>query len=85
MVQEDKPPAYDEIVLRVDPPTFMESMINAQLNPEVNKNWHQDLLVDPEVAIVITKSRQASICCLYNTDIGVQSQRQASTPSQRKL
>lgn len=45
----------------------MESMINAQINPELNKNWAQDLhekAVDPEIDEVITRSRQASICCL---------------------
>ena len=63
----DKPPEYKAVVLRKEPPTFFESMINSQINPELNRNWAKDLhegTVDPEIDEAITKSRSASICSI---------------------
>ena len=48
----DKPPDFKAIVLREDPPNYLESMMNEQINPEFNKNWAKDLhekSVSPEV------------------------------------
>ena len=66
----DQPPEYKSIVLRVDPPDFFESVINSQINPELNPNWAKDLhehTVDPEIDEVINRSRSASICSINST------------------
>ena len=63
----DQPPEYKSVVLSKDPPSFFESMINSQINPELNLNWAQDChegSVDPEIDKVISKSRSASICSI---------------------
>ena len=63
----DQPPEYKSVVCRKEPPSFFESMINSQINPELNRNWAQDLherTVDPEIDEAITKSRSASICSI---------------------
>ena len=63
----DKPPEYKSVVLRKDPPSFFESMINSQINPELNRNWAKDLhehTIDPEIDEAISKSRSASICSI---------------------
>ena len=60
----DQPPEYKSLVLRIDPPDFFESVINSQMNPELNPNWAKDLhehKVDPKIDEVIIRSRSASI------------------------
>ena len=63
----DKPPDFKAIVLREDPPNYLESMMNEQINPEFNKNWAKDLhekSVSPEVDEAISRSRAASLCSI---------------------
>ena len=60
----DQPPEYKSVVLRKEPPTFLESMINEQINPSINHNWAKDLeakSVSEEVDAAISRSREASI------------------------
>lgn len=60
----DKPPDFNEIVLKKDPPCYLVAMMNEQINPVNNKNWAQDLhdkSVSPEIDEAITRSRAASI------------------------
>lgn len=60
----DKPPDFNEIVLKKDPPCYLVAMMNEQINPVNNKNWAQDLhkkLVLPEIDEAISRSRAASI------------------------
>ena len=59
----DKPPEFKEVVLNDAPPSFLESVINQELNPTLNKNWAKGKL-SPEVKEVISRSRTASIHCL---------------------
>lgn len=63
-LKNDIPPTYSKVVLRVDPPEYIESVINEQINPELNKKWAEDLEsggVDPEIEEVIQRSRNNSI------------------------
>ena len=39
----DEPPKYQEIVERKDPPTFLESQFNKEINPQQNKEWAKDI------------------------------------------
>jgi len=63
----DKPPDFKTVVLRNEPPTYFEYMMNQQINPERNKDWAKDLqdkTVTAEVEEAISRSRAASVCSL---------------------
>ena len=63
-IQNDIPPSYSALVLKADPPEYLDSILNEELNPELNPDWSADLEngeVKPEVAEVITRSRHNSI------------------------
>ena len=71
----DKPPDFKAIVLREEPPTYLESMMNEQINPELNKNWAKDLhekTVSLEVDEAISRSRAASVTGLCSIDPNLQ-------------
>ena len=71
----DKPPDFKAIVLREEPPTYLESMMNEQINPELNKNWAKDLhekAVSLEVDEAISRSRAASVTGLCSIDPSLQ-------------
>lgn len=60
----DLPPTYSTVVLKTEPPEYLDSILNEELNPEINKEWAVDLekgAVDPEVAEVIVRSRSNSM------------------------
>ena len=63
-VKADIPPSYSFLVMTDDPPPYLESVINAEINPEINRGWAEDLesnRVDPEVSKVVEKSRADSL------------------------
>ena len=43
LVKADVPPSYNKVVLADDPPEYMESKMQEELNPEMNKDWAVDL------------------------------------------
>ena len=54
----DEPPNYKAIVMKIDPPGYFESIVNQEINPQLNKNWAKDLhdkSVAPEIDEVITR------------------------------
>ena len=80
----DIPPTYSTLVLKVDPPEYLDSVMNEELNPELNKDWAERLqkgAVSPVVSEIIERSRQNSTsqgCCHGQQQ---QQQRRASTHS----
>ena len=61
----DIPPTYSTLVLKVDPPDYLDSVMNEEINPELNKDWAEHMekgAVSPEVKEVIARSRQNSCC-----------------------
>ena len=54
----DEPPNYKTIVSRTEPPNYIESIVNEEINPQFNKNWAKSLhekLVPPEIDEIITR------------------------------
>ena len=44
--------------MKIDPPGYFESIVNQEINPQLNKNWAKDLhdkSVAPEIDEVITR------------------------------
>lgn len=82
VVKIDAPPSYTKVVLKTDPPCYLDSMMNAELNPEMNRSWARDLLlgrIDPELRDIVTRSRNNSIC--PNVPANATENRRASTAS----
>ena len=66
----DEPPKYQEIVERKDPPTFLESQFNKEINPQQNKEWAKDIeanVVSAEIKDAINRSRSASVISLISS------------------
>ena len=54
----DEPPNYKAIVMKIDPPDYFESIVNQEINPQLNKNWAKHLhekSVAPEIDAVINR------------------------------
>eukprot|EP00093_Oithona_nana_P000030 00030.XXX_288_617_1 [CDS] Oithona nana genome sequencing. len=81
----DEPPKYQEIVDRKDPPTFLESQFNKEINPQQNKEWAKDIeanVVSAEIKDAINRSRSASVISLISSQ-GIFLSRQRSDGQRR--
>ncbi|CAB4055884.1 MRT4 [Lepeophtheirus salmonis] len=59
----DLPPSYSDLMDNKDPPIYIASILNEEINPELNKEWATDLenhVVKPEIEDVIQRSRTNS-------------------------
>ena len=80
-VKGDVPPSYSFIMKDEKPPPYLDSVLNAAINPVVNRGWADDLdlkRVDPEVAEVVERSRTNSLVPGQSEGQSVRSNRRRS-------